>query len=106
MNLLKRRIEQQESLSARIDAEHTSRSLGADEKITGLVDCQRRGVSGLRLVERRALPVRSDLVDNALLAGGGVHVALRVGGERPDIFVVGVEEGGRFSGAVDLVHLP
>ena len=76
---------------------------GADEQIAGLVEGERRRVRRLRLVERRALAVRRDLVDDALLAGAREDVALRVDGERPDVLVVRIEEGRRRAVAIDLV---
>ena len=79
--------------------------LGADEQVAGLVEGERRRVRGLRLVEGRALAVRRDLVDDALLAGAGEDVAFRVDGERPDVLVVRVEERRRRAVAIDLVDL-
>ncbi len=57
----------------------------------------------VRFVEHGAFAVRRDLVDDALVAGAGEEIALRVRDERPDIFFVGAEERRRGAIAIDLV---
>src|SRR5204862_7538197 len=81
------------------------RGFGADEQVAGLVEGERGRVRRLRPVERRALAVRRDLVDDALVARTGVQVSPGIDGERPDVFVFGVEKLGFRSVSIDLVDL-
>ena len=102
-NFLKWRVEQDERPALSVDAKNFSRRFRADEEVAGLVERERRHVGRLRPVERPAFAVGRDLVDDALLAGAGVDVAVRVDRESPDVFLVGVEERGRRSAPIDLV---
>ena len=76
-DLVVARVEQHERLARGVDPEHAARRLGAGEQPALAIEGQRHRVRGLGLVERRALAVGRDLVDDALVAGRGEHVAAR-----------------------------
>jgi hypothetical protein len=92
MDFFVRRVDEHERLAVLADPEDAARRLCAREQIAGLVDRERDDVGGVGLVEQRALPIGRNAVDVALLAGGGEERAVGCGRERPDVFVVGVEE--------------
>ena len=66
-------------------------------------NARRDDVGGVGAVERGALAVGGDLVDDALVAGGGKQVAGAIDRERPDVLVVGIEEGARRAVGGDVV---
>ena len=74
-------------------------------EIAGRRKRERHDVGGVGLVEARALAVGRDLVDDALVAGRGKHVARAIDGERPDVLVVGIEKGLRRAVGGDLIDL-
>src|SRR3954466_12659027 len=58
---------------------------------------------GLRLIENGTVAVRADLVDPALVPGGGEYVARFIDGESPDVLVRRIEKHGRLTRGIDLV---
>ena len=104
-DFLERRVQQDEGLAVGIDPQHLPGRLGADDQVAGLVEGERGRMGRLRFVERRARAVRRDLVDHAFVAGAGVQVAFGVDGQRPNVFVRGIEELGGVAVAIDLVDL-
>src|ERR1700704_1994631 len=69
-------------------------------------DRERNRMRGLGLVEDRALAVRRDLVDDALVAGRGEDIARLVYREAPDVLVWRIEQDRRFARGVELVDFP
>ena len=76
------------------DTEHLAGRFGAGDQIAAAVEDQAERVRRLRLVERLALAVARDAVDDALLPRGRIDDAGRVDDQRPDVLVIGVEEDG------------
>ena len=95
VDLLERRIEQDECLAGGVDAEDAAGRFGSGEEVARRRKGQRHDVGRARLVEPRALAVGRDLVNHALVAGRGKEVARAIERERPDVLVVGIEEGSR-----------
>ena len=98
------RVEQDERLARRVDAEHASGRLSTGKQSAFAIEGQGHRVRGLGLVERGALAVRSDLVDDALVAGRGKDVAGPIDDQAPDVAVGGIEEHGSFAALVNLVN--
>src|SRR5207249_11038783 len=88
-----------------VHAEDPSRRLGANQEVARLVKGKRRRVRGFGVVERRALSVRRDLIDDALFAGAGVDVSLGVDGQRPDVLLLRIKKRRGRAGAIDSVDL-
>ena len=75
VDLAVRRIEQHERLAGGVDAEEAPGRRGAGQQLAIAGERQGHDVGGVGLVERRAVAVGRDLVDDALVAGRREDVA-------------------------------
>ena len=81
MDLVVRRIEQDEGFAVGVETEQPAGRFGADQEMPVAFNCQGNRMRRLGLVENRALAIRRDFVDDALVTSGGEDVACLIDGE-------------------------